>query len=59
MLGLGLDGQDGHTRMTKGENFLLVGGSKNTHREMQEKTIKMNEHLKNAVKIWIQPQLIN
>ena len=46
MLGLGLDNQDGHTRVTKGENFVLAGGSKETHREMQEKTIKMNEHLK-------------
>ena len=46
LLGLGLDNQDGHTRVTKGENFVLAGGSKETHTEMQEKTIKMNEHLK-------------
>ena len=27
LLGLGLDGKDGHTRITTGENFKLVGGS--------------------------------
>jgi hypothetical protein len=46
MLGLGLDNKDGHTRVTKGENFLLAGGSQETHSVMQEKTIKINEHLK-------------
>ncbi len=44
MLGLGLD-SDGHTRVTSGENFLLVGGSKETHEEMTEKVIKINEKL--------------
>lgn len=46
LLGLGLDNKDGHTRITKGDNFHLVGGSQETHGEMQEKAIKMNEHLK-------------
>ncbi len=46
LLGLGLDAQDGHVRVTKGENFHLVGGSEETHGVMQEKAIKMNEHLK-------------
>ena len=27
ILGLGLDGEDGHLRMTKGANFRLIGGS--------------------------------
>jgi hypothetical protein len=45
MLGLGLD-SDGHKRVTTGENFALVGGSKETHEEMTEKTIKINEKLK-------------
>ncbi len=45
LLGLGLDGQDGHTRVTVGENFKLVGGSEETHGVMQEKAIKLNEHL--------------
>ena len=46
LLGLGLDNKDGHTRITTGENFKLVGGSEETHGTMQEKAIKMNEHLK-------------
>ncbi len=46
LLGLGLDNKDGHTRITAGENFNLVGGSEETHGVMQEKAIKMNEHLK-------------
>lgn len=50
LLGLGLDNRDGHTRITKGENFALFGGSESTHTEMQEKAIKMNEHLKRRSK---------
>ena len=46
LLGLGLDNQDGHTRLTRGENFLLAGGSRETHSLMQEKAVKINEHLK-------------
>jgi hypothetical protein len=46
LLGVGLDGKDGHTRVTRGENFQLVGGSEETHGVMQEKAIKLNEHLK-------------
>jgi len=46
LLGVGLDSKDGHVRVTKGENFHLVGGSEETHGVMQEKAIKMNEHLK-------------
>jgi len=44
MLGVGLD-SDGHKRVTHGENFLLAGGSKETHEEMTEKAIKINEKL--------------
>jgi len=44
MLGLGLD-SDGHKRVTAGENFALVGGSKETHEVMTEKVIKINEKL--------------
>jgi seryl-tRNA(Sec) selenium transferase len=44
MLGVGLD-SDGHKRVTKGPNFALVGGSKDTHEEMTEKAIKINEKL--------------
>jgi BMFP domain-containing protein YqiC len=44
LLGVGLD-SDGHKRVTRGENFLLAGGSKETHAEMTEKAIKINEKL--------------
>ncbi|MSU61982.1 MAG: hypothetical protein EXS31_06250 [Pedosphaera sp.] len=44
MLGVGLD-DDGHKRVTTGPNFALVGGSKDTHEEMTEKAIKINEML--------------
>ena len=46
LLGLGLDNEDGHTRITSGDNFKLVGGSEQTHGVMQEKAVRMNEHLK-------------
>ncbi|MFA6291989.1 MAG: hypothetical protein WC637_09425 [Victivallales bacterium] len=45
MLGLGLDNEDGHTRVTKGENFCLLGGSEETHERMTETVIKVNEKL--------------
>jgi hypothetical protein len=45
ILGLGLD-SDGHKRITTGENFALVGGTKETHERMTEKAIKINERLK-------------
>ena len=46
ILGLGLDKGDGHTRITSGENFRLIGGSEHTHETMTEKAVKMNEQLK-------------
>ena len=45
MLGLGLDSKDGHTRITKGENFCLLGGSEETHERMTETAMKVNEKL--------------
>lgn len=44
LLGVGLD-SDGHKRVTTGKNFALLGGSKETHEAMVEKTIKLNEKL--------------
>jgi hypothetical protein len=44
MVGVGLD-SDGHKRVTTGKNFMLAGGSKETHDEMTEKAIKINEKL--------------
>ena len=45
LLGLGLD-SDGHKRITTGENFTLLGGSQDTHAQMTEQAIKINEKLK-------------
>lgn len=45
LLGVGLD-SDGHQRLTTGKNFTLVGGTKETHEEMTEKVVKINEKLK-------------
>jgi len=45
IVGLGLDGDDGHTRLTRGESFVLFGGSADTHSRMQETAIKVNEQL--------------
>jgi hypothetical protein len=45
LLGVGLDGTDGHRRITRTEDFLLVGGSEETHERMQETAIKFEEAL--------------
>lgn len=45
LLGLGLDAEDGHKRLTRGKNFVLFGGSQETHASMQETAVKLNEHL--------------
>ncbi len=44
LLGVGLD-SDGHKRVTTGSNFVLLGGSSETHEIMTEKAIKINEKL--------------
>jgi len=46
LLGVGLDGTDGHQRITQGEKFLLVGGSEETHGRMTETVVKTFEELK-------------
>lgn len=45
VLGLGLDATDGHKRLTRGDGFLLAGGSEETHSRMQETMIKVTERL--------------
>ena len=42
---MGLDGKDGHYRQTKGEEFILVGGSEDTHSIMQDKVLALTEEL--------------
>jgi hypothetical protein len=46
LLGVGLDTDDGHQRLTRGENFVLIGGSKGTHERMQDTAVRVNERLK-------------
>ncbi len=46
LLGVGLDNEDGHKRVTSGEGFVLVGGSAETHERMTETTLKTFEELK-------------
>ena len=45
LLGLAFDNDDGHTRLTRGKNFLLMGGCQETHAVMQETAVKINERL--------------
>jgi hypothetical protein len=46
LVGIGLDNQDGHKRITQGEQFVLVGGSEETHGRMTETAVKTFEELK-------------
>lgn len=46
LLGVGLDNQDQHKRITQGEGFSLVGGSEETHERMTETVIKTVEDLR-------------
>lgn len=50
LLGVGLDNKDGHTRITKGEQFCLLGGSAETHEKMTETAIKFTEKVSNKGK---------
>jgi hypothetical protein len=45
-LGVGLDNKDGHQRLTRSEEFLLVGGSAETHERMQDTAIRFGEALR-------------
>ena len=42
---MAFDADDGQKRLTRGPNFILAGGSQDTHGQMQETAIKINEHL--------------
>ena len=46
LVGIGLDNDDGHKRITQAENFSLVGGSEKTHDKMTETVMKTFEDLK-------------
>ncbi len=45
-MGLGLDNDDGHKRITSGEQFAILGGSAETHERMTETVVKTFEELK-------------
>ena len=45
-LGVGLDNQDEHKRVTRSEHFLIVGGSAETHERMQDTAIRFDDKLK-------------
>src|SRR5687768_12695056 len=45
ILGVGLDATDGHKRVTRTEEMVLVGGSAETHERMQETAIRFSENL--------------
>jgi hypothetical protein len=46
LLGVGLDNEDGHKRITTGEQFAILGGSEDTHGRMTETVVKTFEELK-------------
>lgn len=50
LLGLGLDHEDGHKRITRADDFTLVGGSAETHERMTETAMKTMEELKSRGK---------
>lgn len=45
LLGLGLDCEDGHKRITQADKFSIFGGSQNTHDKMTETLCKTFEDL--------------
>lgn len=45
IIGVGLDGEDGHKRLTRTGEMVLVGGSEETHQRMQETAIRFAEAL--------------
>jgi hypothetical protein len=45
LLGVGFDAEPGEKRVTKGRDFLMVGGSEETHDRLTEHAIKLNEEL--------------
>ena len=45
LLGLAFDANDGHKRITRGPNFLLAGGSEETHGLMRDTILRVNEQL--------------
>jgi len=45
LLGLAFDATDGHKRITRGKDFLLAGGSEQTHVLMRDTILRLNKRL--------------
>ncbi len=45
LLGIGLDNEDGHKRITKADDFSIVGGSEQTHEQMTETLVRTMEDI--------------
>jgi hypothetical protein len=45
-LGVGLDNTDEHARITRTDHFVIVGGSEETHGQMQDTAIRFNDSLR-------------
>lgn len=45
-VGVGLDNEDGEYRLTQSEHFFLIGGSHETHEQMQDTAIRFDEALR-------------
>ncbi|MSU65727.1 MAG: hypothetical protein EXS38_06425 [Opitutus sp.] len=50
LLGLSLDNDDGHKRITTGDQFAILGGSEETHGRMTETVVKTFEELRTRKK---------
>ncbi|GBD37293.1 hypothetical protein HRbin36_02424 [bacterium HR36] len=46
LIGIGLDNQDQHIRLTTGEHYVLYGGSQETHERMVDAAIHVTETLR-------------
>lgn len=46
LLGVGFDSEDGHVRITKGENYDVLMGSDESHEYIQQLILKIERELK-------------
>ena len=46
VVAVAIDGNDGETRITKGKDLRIIGGSHETHEHLQEVACKTSEKLK-------------
>ena len=55
LLGLGLDCNDGHKRITQADKFSILGGSEKTHDHMTETLCKTLRTSNQKVSLWRKP----